>query len=306
MTSRMYAFVRGRQLEGTYPGSAKTGVWVVSDLRIRKGWGSPPEIAWPYDGDASHWPPEEPAGMDALAKEDRLFAYGRVRTLDEARWLLSQEHPFVCAFEIDSSWHSTTDGHVADPGQYPTAGMHTVRMLGYDDHRGLLKFVNSWGAEWGEGGYGYLPYDYWSRRLLEAWYVDLDRPSPPRDGRFQGISVRASAVMSLFERPLHIVEITDVERDDLIGWALTIEAEGRLEVEDMFVRPAYRGSGYGRELAREIDRLAARLDLPLVGWMPHVDWRGSLSRGQAGTLNRLGLSAHDSDVRWAAQLLRRG
>ena len=41
-----------------------------------------------------------------------------------------------------------------------------VLAVGFDDqkkigkHKGALLIRNSWGVEWGEGGYGWLPYEY--------------------------------------------------------------------------------------------------------------------------------------------------
>ena len=58
--SRLFGFVRGRQLEGTFPGDRGTGVWPITAWRIRWGWGDPPEKAWPYE--PSIWPPAEPIG----------------------------------------------------------------------------------------------------------------------------------------------------------------------------------------------------------------------------------------------------
>ncbi len=55
--------------------------------------------------------------------------------------------------------------------EFPQAGQavlggHAVVAVGYDDarkigkHKGALKIRNSWGKQWGEEGYGWLPYRY--------------------------------------------------------------------------------------------------------------------------------------------------
>lgn len=64
-------------------------------------------------------------------------------------------------------------------------GGHAVVAIGYDNNRrigdkkGALKIRNSWGTDWGEEGYGWLPYayiteglavDFWS--LFKQEYVD--------------------------------------------------------------------------------------------------------------------------------------
>jgi hypothetical protein len=37
--SRLYGFVRSRQLDGTFPGDAGTGVWPITACRTERGWG---------------------------------------------------------------------------------------------------------------------------------------------------------------------------------------------------------------------------------------------------------------------------
>ena len=66
-------------------------------------------------------------------------------------------------------------------------GGHAVVAVGYDDahqigtEKGALLIRNSWGINWGDGGYGWMPYsyvlrglavDFWS--LAQAKFIDTD------------------------------------------------------------------------------------------------------------------------------------
>jgi len=80
-----------------------------------------------------------------------------------------------------------------DPGE-PIVWGHAVAAVGYDDNleirntaypsivsKGALLIRNSWGAQWGNAGYGWIPYDYvLTNRAMDFWsllrmgWVDTD------------------------------------------------------------------------------------------------------------------------------------
>lgn len=39
-------------------------------------------------------------------------------------------------------------------------GGHLTALAGYDDGKDWTILRNSWGIPWGDGGYGYIPYQY--------------------------------------------------------------------------------------------------------------------------------------------------
>ena len=49
---------------------------------------------------------------------------------------------------------------MASPAADPADGLHFVLAVGYSDATGLVEVQNSWGPQFGDGGYGYLPYAF--------------------------------------------------------------------------------------------------------------------------------------------------
>src|SRR5438270_12062079 len=157
--SRIYHYVRARQLEGTYPGDGATGVWPITVFRIMKGWGSIREGAWAYPSNDDDWPPQEPPGVDEIAKRERLFAYHRTRSIGDCAKALNANHSITAAFEIDDSWTNPVSGIIPPPKGRPT-GSHTVFLIEFRPEEQRFLFQNSWGMRWGCRGTGTLPPAY--------------------------------------------------------------------------------------------------------------------------------------------------
>lgn len=293
----MYNFVRSRQLEGTYSQGPAVGAWIVTSMRIMRGWGSPPESAWPYS--VKRWPPLEPPGMDALAKESRVLAYQRVRSTVECRVALASTHPVCAAFDITEQWFSAINGMIEMPGSGGgSVGSHAVVMVGYDDNSGLFTFQNSWGAQWGDQGYGYLNYDFFDRYFSEAWVMNNLYEGPRSSDQQGNLEIRCGTD-DIFGGVLHAVELYDSIEDECIGWAFTVCRDGFLDIEELFVRPLFRGTNNGNILTRMLRELAARIGLPLRLWVAHADLDQTNLAIVEKIVKRLSLNLVPSDVQWA-------
>ena len=63
-------------------------------------------------------------------------------------------------------------------GEKPLGG-HAICPVGYNDAKKIVKFKNSWSSGWGEKGYGYLPYAYIEKYMMDAWSsVDIEDEHP--------------------------------------------------------------------------------------------------------------------------------
>lgn len=300
--SRQYIYVRSRQLEGTFSADPRVGTWVITAARISRGWGQPPESAWPYNGDAAAWPPVEPAGVDGLAKANRITSYQRARDLEECRKVLAAGQLVVAAVEIVPGEWTAAEGVIPLPSDDEAAtAMHTVTIVGYSDALHRVKFANSWGVAWGDSGYGTLPYEYFDRRVREMWLIG------PRDER------RTTATSGLVEREwglpdilgdvLHCVELYLPESDDTVAWGFAVTREGFLDVEELFVRPVDRRQGFGTALAQLFQARAQKLGLPIRFWVPHVDATDTNLATLTRLTRKLGLTVQDTAVLWASYVI---
>ena len=294
--SRMYADVRCSQLEGTYPGSEVAPCFATSALRVAKGWGAPEEVEWPDDHD--HWPPPEPPGIDALAKKHRVLTYERACTIDHCLTFLAANASIGLTIDIDKSWHNAPDGLVAMPWNHPVSGpSHAVAVIDVDLEAERLIFVNSWGPNWGDRGVGYLPYEYFEQRVLDAWAItDLDHRVPlPRYPA--GIVTQWWSVPDPLGGSLYGIEVCDRSADEMIGWGFAVERDEFLDVQELFVRPAWRNKRYGSTIARGFKKIAQQLRRLPRAWIPHADMDPTNRAALNAVLRRLSLTLERVPIR---------
>jgi hypothetical protein len=305
---RMYTFVRGRQLEGTYPGSPETGMWIVTPMRILKGWGRPREEDWPYNGKAEDWPPTaEPPGIDQMAARNRLAAYQRIRCIDDCKRALQARETMSTSFSITTQWSYAPGGVIQFPAfEYKTLGSHAVGIVGYDDVKEHLIFRNSWGINWGDHGRGYMPYGFFQAELNDGWSTlhkrKLREDKPPeltlREVDWATEDNRGSII--------HVRETIDPLIDRNVAWAFAVERDGFVDVEELFVMPEYRKMGHACRLVWRLEQLMRQLKRPIRFWIPHADASDGNMKVVRKIIGKLGLNLQLSGTRWAAYVADSG
>ncbi|HEU5356349.1 MAG TPA: C1 family peptidase [Actinocrinis sp.] len=187
--SRLFIYYNERAAEGHV--EYDSGAQIRDGIKSIASLGVCPETEWPYDDtppatDGGAWPPQARAGQrpsqncyeDAL--KTRALSYRRVlRTIEQLKGCLAEGFPFVFGFTVYESFESQT---VAQSGDAPmpsageqALGGHAVLAVGYDDDTKRFLVRNSWGPEWGKGGYFTLPYAYLTEPGLASdfWTVRL-------------------------------------------------------------------------------------------------------------------------------------
>ena len=294
---RLYGFVRARQLEGTYPGKAHTGTWPITAWRVRWGWGLPPERAWPNDSSA--WPPREPAGIDSLAHDHLGVRYQRVRSLEECKFVLASYSPVGVSIGITEGWYAPSNGKIPEwrPG-LSAVSTHSVTVVGYNDSHRQLKFINSWGSDWGDKGFGYISYRTFERTWIEGWFSYFAGPTQTPTGPEPGLRERAWGAREFGGGLFHGREIVG-PNEDRLAWTFAIQRPYSLDVEEFFVKPAHRGRGYGRSLARTIAKISfAAQQHPRI-WISYPDATPENLLRIEKLFTPFGFELREAPVRWA-------
>jgi C1A family cysteine protease len=174
MPSRLFIYYNERFMEGTVGSDA--GAQIRDGIKSVASQGDCPEDQWPYDDTPADpntgvFPPNAPAAQQPPqscydnAVQYKVLNYQSVdQNLADMKACLSEGYPFVYGFTVYESFESqqvaqTGDVPLPSPGEQVLGG-HAVLAVGYDDDESKFIVRNSWGPNWGDGGYFYMPYAY--------------------------------------------------------------------------------------------------------------------------------------------------
>ena len=177
--SRLFIYYNERAIEGTINEDA--GAMIRDGIKTMVKEGVCPENMWMYIPASFKDKPTEDCYKTAL--NNQVLEYLRIspHSLYEVKHCLSEGYPISFGFMLSESFMSDEVAHTGI-AKMPNVneniiGGHAVLCVGFDDSKESLIVRNSWGSEWGLGGYFYLPYgyvtelnlsnDYWTIRLVE-------------------------------------------------------------------------------------------------------------------------------------------
>jgi C1A family cysteine protease len=198
--SRLFLYKTTRKLLGWM---GDRGAYLRETIKALRLFGTPPETQWPYIAELVD---EEPSAFSyAYAKEFCNAAYLRLDsergdgddTLRRVKAALADGFPVVCGFPLNRSISLMgEDCIIPHHSEYEfdaPLGGHAVLCVGFDDEipvtayerdrlgkrglrvppaesKGALIIRNSWGPEWGNLGFAYLPYLYVRETLaVDFW-----------------------------------------------------------------------------------------------------------------------------------------
>jgi C1A family cysteine protease len=177
--SRLFLYKATRNLMGL---TGDTGAYLRDTMKAMVLFGAPPEKYVPYD--IGKFDEEPSAFCYSFARNYKTISYFRLdppgvhstALLERIKVFLAAGYPSMFGFTVYN--FGNDDGEFEYPSENESVkGGHAIVAIGYDDDRkigntkGALKIRNSWGTDWGQSGYGWLPYKYVEEDLATDFWT---------------------------------------------------------------------------------------------------------------------------------------
>jgi C1A family cysteine protease len=195
--SRLFIYYNARAIEGSI--EKDEGAYLSDCVKVVRKYGACTEETWPFTPDDVTSKPPKAAYREAA--QFRIEDAASVDIdLDVMRSCLAEGYPFVFGLQLFESFNGAGGNGglvpMPDPDNEKHEGGHAMLCVGYSDADRVFIIRNSWGEEWGDAGYAYVPYDYMTDPNLnhDCWVIQLgsDREIDLRKDISKGISKNIS------------------------------------------------------------------------------------------------------------------
>lgn len=175
MPSRLFVYYNEREMEGTV--MTDSGAMIRDGIKSVNKIGVCKEKTWPYNINKFATKPPAKAYEEALNYKSLVYASVQ-QDLNSVRMCLMSGDTFVFGFSVYSSFDEgdvAKTGIMRMPSKYEKLlGGHAVLAVGYDDDKQHIIVRNSWGTDWGDRGYFYMPYEFFFTNLTSDFWSIKD------------------------------------------------------------------------------------------------------------------------------------
>lgn len=172
--SRLYIYWYERQMIGTV--NYDSGAYIRDGIKVVANRGASLERLWPYNIARYRIEPNKSAVTDGSKRKVTL--YERITNLTGCINAIANGFPVTVGFLVYSSFLNrmvTLTGMMPYPNvaRERLLGGHAVLLVGYDNNTSRFIARNSWGTNWGDRGYFYMPYSVISNRSMsdDFWVI---------------------------------------------------------------------------------------------------------------------------------------
>ena len=169
--SRLFIYYYERLILGTV--NYDSGAYIRDGIKATNHYGASLESYWPYNIKKFKQEPINEAKIDALKR--KVTRYERVNNFNGCIDALTNGYPVIMGFNVYTSFMSAA---VAKTGNMPypntkrekLLGGHAVLLVGYNKTKKVFIARNSWGTNWGDGGYFYMPFNVVTNTNMSSDY----------------------------------------------------------------------------------------------------------------------------------------
>ena len=182
--SRLFLYYQERKIENSVKEDSgaqiKDGIFATAKIGLCE------DKYWTYDINKFTVDPPEEAYVDAGFH--KTINYSRIsQEEDDLKQCLLDGYPIVFGINVYDSFESDTVSKTGivplpDKDKEKCLGGHAILIVGFKeiDNKNYFIVRNSWGTEWGDNGYCYMPFEYvlnedlaedfWSIKLVRDYY----------------------------------------------------------------------------------------------------------------------------------------
>jgi len=148
------------------------GTSLKAALDIARKFGVVRDAALPFSTGKLY--PGSASTFYAIAAQLKVLAYFNLGTSQTTwRTWLATKGPILTRLNVDDAWYDATAnaGNLDEYLQETARGGHAVALVGYRSGRFIVR--NSWGTDWGDGGFAYASFAYAQEAFTEAYGVEV-------------------------------------------------------------------------------------------------------------------------------------
>ena len=168
--SELFLYYNARDIDGK--ADEDTGSTLQASMKSLAEQGICDEREWPYNPSNFNVKPSEAAYQDALTRKVKTSLNVELNA-DAVKSALEDGLPVAISLNLYESFTTGAHGFIpmpsADEKQSEEHGRHAMVICGFSDEQKVFVVRNSWGLDFGDNGYCYIPYAYIANPALTNW-----------------------------------------------------------------------------------------------------------------------------------------
>jgi len=153
----------------------------ISDaLNLLKNKGVPRLTDFPYDPQNCSRIPDASVVSEAASFKIDDWKTVDKDNLDSIKGQIFSGTPVIFALETSASFDNLHKGQIYNDLTSKRSLPHAMVLVGYSEPKQAFKFINSWGNDWGDNGYGWISYDAFRKWVQNTFVMEVASAQIPK------------------------------------------------------------------------------------------------------------------------------